>query len=65
MLRSFLSNAELFLDQTKGRWKTAKARAVARGAHIGPTWATIKGIAGALGVSAVELAKAAERFEGS
>jgi Recombinase/Recombinase zinc beta ribbon domain len=37
MLRSFLSNAELFLDQTKGRWKTAKARAVARGAHIGPT----------------------------
>ncbi len=37
MLRSFLSNAELFLDQAKTRWKTAKARAIARGAHIGPT----------------------------
>jgi DNA invertase Pin-like site-specific DNA recombinase len=37
MLRSFLSNAELFLDQAKTRWNTAKARAVARGAHIGPT----------------------------
>jgi len=37
MLRQFLSNAELFLDQAKARWWTAKARAVARGAHIGPT----------------------------
>jgi hypothetical protein len=37
MLRSFLSNAELFLDQAKTRWNTAKARAIARGAHIGPT----------------------------
>ncbi|HET7590374.1 MAG TPA: recombinase family protein [Solirubrobacterales bacterium] len=37
MLRSFLNNAELFLDQAKTRWNTAKARAVARGAHIGPT----------------------------
>ncbi len=33
MLRSFLSNAELFLDQAKTRWKTAKAHAIARGAH--------------------------------
>jgi DNA invertase Pin-like site-specific DNA recombinase len=37
MLRSFLSNAELFLDQVRTRWKTAKGRAIARGAHIGPT----------------------------
>ena len=37
MLRSFLSNAELFLDQAKTRWTTAKERAIARGAHIGPT----------------------------
>lgn len=37
MLRSFLSNAELFLDQVKTRWRTAKGRAIARGAHIGPT----------------------------
>lgn len=37
MLRSFLSNAELFLDQVSTRWKTAKGRAIARGAHIGPT----------------------------
>jgi len=37
MLRSFLSNAELFLDQVGTRWKTAKGRAIARGAHIGPT----------------------------
>lgn len=37
MLRSFLSNAELFLDQAKTRWNTAKARAIARGTHIGPT----------------------------
>jgi DNA invertase Pin-like site-specific DNA recombinase len=37
MLTSFLANAELFLDQAKASWWTAKARAVARGAHIGPT----------------------------
>jgi site-specific DNA recombinase len=37
MLRSFLSNAELFLDQVRAGWITAKTRAVARGAHIGPT----------------------------
>jgi site-specific DNA recombinase len=37
MLISFLANAELFLDQAKAGWNTAKARAVARGAHIGPT----------------------------
>lgn len=28
-----------------------------------PTWATVKGIATALGISMVELAKVAERFE--
>lgn len=27
MLHSFFSNAELFLDQIKGRWETAKSRA--------------------------------------
>lgn len=37
MLTSFLANAELFLDQAKASWWTAKRRAVARGAHIGPT----------------------------
>lgn len=37
MLRSFLSNAELFLDQIKASWETAKGRAITRGAHIGPT----------------------------
>ena len=37
MLTSFLANAELFLDQSKAGWQTAKARAVARGAPIGPT----------------------------
>ena len=37
MLTSFLANAELFLDQAKASWWTAKSRAVARGAHIGPT----------------------------
>lgn len=37
MLTSFLANGELFLDQTKAGWRVAKARAVARGAHIGPT----------------------------
>jgi transcriptional regulator with XRE-family HTH domain len=29
-----------------------------------PTWATVKGIAAALGVSIVELAKVAEKIEG-
>jgi transcriptional regulator with XRE-family HTH domain len=29
-----------------------------------PTWATVKGIASALNVSMVQLAKVAERFEG-
>jgi site-specific DNA recombinase len=37
MLTSFLANAELFLDQAKAQWHTAKVRAIARGAHIGPT----------------------------
>ena len=37
MLTSFLANAELFLDQTKAAWEVAKARAVARGVHIGGT----------------------------
>jgi DNA invertase Pin-like site-specific DNA recombinase len=37
MLRSFLSNAELFLDQKRTQWRTAKGRAISRGAHIGPT----------------------------
>jgi DNA invertase Pin-like site-specific DNA recombinase len=37
MLRSFLSNAELFLDQARTRWNIAKERSIARGAHIGPT----------------------------
>jgi site-specific DNA recombinase len=37
MLTSFLANAELFLDQVKAGWNAAKARAVARGVHIGPT----------------------------
>jgi site-specific DNA recombinase len=37
MLNSFLNNAELFLNQIKAGWTVAKARAVARGAHIGPT----------------------------
>jgi DNA invertase Pin-like site-specific DNA recombinase len=37
MLRSFFSNAELFLDQMRARWESAKGRAIARGAHIGPT----------------------------
>jgi DNA invertase Pin-like site-specific DNA recombinase len=37
MLNQFLANAELFLDQLKAGWWTAKAKAVARGAHIGPT----------------------------
>jgi DNA invertase Pin-like site-specific DNA recombinase len=37
MMTSFLANAELFLDQAKAAWRTAKSRAVARGVHIGPT----------------------------
>lgn len=37
MMRSFLANAELFLDQAKAQWWTAKSRAIARGVHIGPT----------------------------
>lgn len=37
MLNSFLNNAELFLNQAKAGWKVAKARAIARGVHIGPT----------------------------
>lgn len=37
MLTSFLANAELFLDQVKQSWWAAKSRAIARGAHIGPT----------------------------
>jgi len=37
MLTSFLANAELFLDQVKAGWLTAKSRAIARGVHIGPT----------------------------
>jgi DNA invertase Pin-like site-specific DNA recombinase len=37
MLNTFLNNAELFLNQSKTKWRTSKARAVARGAHIGPT----------------------------
>jgi DNA invertase Pin-like site-specific DNA recombinase len=36
MLNSFLNNAELFLNRIKAGWWTAKARAVARGVHIGP-----------------------------
>jgi site-specific DNA recombinase len=37
MLVTFLNNAELFLNRIKSGWWTAKARAVARGVHIGPT----------------------------
>ena len=37
MLNSFLNNGELFLDQVKASWWTSKGKAVARGAHIGPT----------------------------
>lgn len=37
MLNSFFNNAELFLNRIKSGWAIAKARAVARGAHIGPT----------------------------
>lgn len=35
MLTSFLANAELFLDQSKAGWQTAKARAIARGVPVG------------------------------
>jgi len=37
MLQQFLNNAELQLNMLKGSWKTAKERAIKRGAHIGPT----------------------------
>ncbi len=37
MLNSFFNNAELFLNRIKSGWVVAKTRAVARGAHIGPT----------------------------
>lgn len=37
MLNTFLNNAELFLNQSKTNWRTSKANAIARGAHIGPT----------------------------
>jgi DNA invertase Pin-like site-specific DNA recombinase len=33
MLNTFLNNAELFLNQSKTKWRTSKARAVARGAQ--------------------------------
>lgn len=36
-LTSFLANGELFLDQSKAAWWKAKARAVERGAAVGPT----------------------------
>jgi len=37
MLNAFLNNAELFLNQSRAGWDSAKARAITRGAHIGPT----------------------------
>ena len=37
MLNSFFNNAELFLNRIKSGWVVARTRAVARGAHIGPT----------------------------
>lgn len=37
MLTQFFAMGELFLDQTKAGWWTAKAKAIARGVHIGPT----------------------------
>lgn len=37
MLAQFFSNAELFLDQNKAMWREAKARAIPRGAAMGPT----------------------------
>lgn len=35
MATMFFANAELFLDQIKASWQVAKARAIARGVHIG------------------------------
>jgi DNA invertase Pin-like site-specific DNA recombinase len=37
MLQIVFVMAELQLDQLKSGWRTAKSRAVGRGAHIGPT----------------------------
>jgi DNA invertase Pin-like site-specific DNA recombinase len=37
MLHQFLANAELFLSRIKKTWKASKAKAIDRGAHIGPT----------------------------
>ena len=37
MLNIMFVMAELQLDQLKSGWKTAKGRAIKRGAHIGPT----------------------------
>lgn len=37
MLAGFLNNGELFLEQMKAGWWTAKRKAIARGVHIGPT----------------------------
>jgi DNA invertase Pin-like site-specific DNA recombinase len=37
MLNGYLNNAELFLNRIKSGWWTAKARAIARGVHIGPS----------------------------
>jgi site-specific DNA recombinase len=37
MLNIMFVMAELQLDQLKSGWKTAKGRAIGRGAHIGPT----------------------------
>jgi hypothetical protein len=37
MLTMWFGQGELFLDQKKAGWWTAKAKALARGVHIGPT----------------------------
>ncbi len=37
MLQQFLNNAELQLNTLKSGWRRTKERAIARGAHIGPT----------------------------
>ena len=37
MLQQFLNNAELQLNNLKASWRSAKERAIKRGAHIGPT----------------------------
>lgn len=37
MLQQFLNNAELQLNTLKAGWRSAKERAIKRGAHIGPT----------------------------